>query len=63
MKNLTEWIQKVLGLSPEVQIKIFASLIISLILWILYSLITKIVSRRTENVRTRYSWRNINRKK
>lgn len=57
MKNLTDWIQKTLGLSPEVQIKIFASLIISLILWILYSLIIKIVWRRTENVRTRYSWR------
>jgi len=57
MKNLMDWIQKALGLSPEVQIKIFASLIISLILWILYSLIIKIVQRRTENVRTRYSWR------
>ncbi len=52
-----EWIQKALGLSPEVQTKIFASLIIGLILWILYSLIIKIVWRRTENVRIRYSWR------
>ena len=57
MKNLMEWIQKALGLSPEVQIKIFASLVIGLILWILYSLIIKIVWRRTENVRIRYSWR------
>ncbi len=57
MKNLMEWIQKALGLSPEVQTKIFASLIIGLILWILYSLIIKIVWRRTENVRIRYSWR------
>jgi len=57
MKNLMEWIQKALGLSPEVQIKIFASLVISLVLWILYSLIIKIVWRRTENVRSRYTWR------
>lgn len=51
-----EWIQKALGLSPEVQIKIFASLVISLVLWVLYSIIVKIVWRRTENVRIRYSW-------
>jgi len=59
MKNLMEWIQKALGLSPEVQIKIFASLVISLVLWVLYSIIVKIVWRRTENVRIRYSWRKI----
>jgi len=57
MKNLTEWIQKALGLSPEVQIKIFASLVISLVLWVLYSIIVKIVWRRTENARSRYTWR------
>ncbi|MEA2087396.1 MAG: hypothetical protein U9O91_04800 [Candidatus Caldatribacteriota bacterium] len=37
MKNLMDWTQKTLGLSPEVQIKIFASLVIALVLWILYS--------------------------
>jgi len=57
MKNLMDWIQKVLGLNHEVQIKIFTSLIVVLILWIFYLLIVKIVSGRTENVRTRYSWR------
>ncbi|HDP36908.1 MAG TPA: mechanosensitive ion channel family protein [Candidatus Atribacteria bacterium] len=57
MKNLMEWIQKALGLSSEVQIKIFVSLVISLVLWVLYSIIAKIVWRRTENVRIRYSWR------
>jgi len=57
MKNLLGWIQETIGLSPEVQIKIFASLVIILVLWILYSLIIKIVWRQTENVRTLYSWR------
>jgi len=57
MKNLLGWIQETIGLSPEVQIKIFAYLVITLVLWILYSLITKIVWQRTENVRTRYAWR------
>jgi len=57
MKNLMAWIQETIGLSPEVQTKIFASLMFTLVLWILYSLIIKIVWRRTENVRTLYSWR------
>jgi len=57
MNNLAEWIQEVLGLSPEVQIKIFASLVIALVLRIVYSLIIKVVRRRTENVRIRYGWR------
>ncbi len=57
MKNLMEWIQETIGLSPEVQIKIFASLVVALVLWIFYSLTIKIVGRRTENVRTRYTWR------
>jgi small-conductance mechanosensitive channel len=57
MKNLMVWIQQTIDLSPEVQTKIFASLMITLVLWILYSLIIKIVWRRTENVRTLYSWR------
>ena len=57
MNNLVEWIQEVLGLSPEVQLKIIASLIIALVLRIVYFLIIKVVRRRTENVRIRYSWR------
>jgi len=57
MEVLTKWIQKTIGLSPEVQTKIFISLIITLVLWIFYSLIIKIVLRRTENARIRYAWR------
>lgn len=57
MKNFMVWIQETIGLSSEIQIKIFASLVITLVLWILYSLIIKIVWRGTENVRTRYTWR------
>lgn len=57
MKNFMVWIQETISLSSEIQIKIFASLVITLVLWILYSLIIKIVWRGTENVRTRYTWR------
>ena len=57
MKSIMEWVQGTLGLSPETQIKIFVSLIIVLIIWILHSLIIRIMWRRTENVRIRYNWR------
>lgn len=57
MENFMAWIQENIDLSPEVQTKIFTSLIITLVLWMLYSLIIKIVWHRTENVRTRYNWR------
>ncbi len=52
-----EWISKNIGLLPEIQIKIFTSLIVALILWILHSLIIRIVWHRTENARIRYTWR------
>jgi len=57
METLINWIHKTIGLKPEIQTKIFSSLLIILILWIFYSLIIKIVWRRTENARIRYNWR------
>jgi len=57
MEFIVKWIQDIIGLNPEIQVKIFTSFVITLVLWILYSLITKIIWRRTKNVRTLYSWR------
>ena len=57
MEVLTRWIQKTIGLNPEIQIKILSSLLITLFLWLFYSLIIKIVWRRTENARIRYNWK------
>ena len=57
MDILVKWIEKTLGLSPEIQIKIFTSLVIGLILWILHSLLMRITWRRTEDARIRYIWR------
>jgi len=56
MKSLIEWVQGTVGLSPEMQVKIFTSFIIVLVLWLLHFLIIRIVWRRTEDVRIRYSW-------
>jgi small-conductance mechanosensitive channel len=57
MDVLVKWIETTLELSPEIQIKIFTSLVIGLILWILHSLLMRITWRRTEDARIRYIWR------
>ena len=52
-ESLVQWIYNNIGLSPDIQIKIFQLILIILVLWILYSLIIRIVWHRTEDVRTR----------
>jgi small-conductance mechanosensitive channel len=52
-----EWLQTSLRLSPELQAKLLGSLLIILGLWLLRLLITRFVSRRTEDVRAHYRWR------
>lgn len=57
MKDLPQLFQSYLGLSSETHDRLISSLVIILSLWILRSVINRVVLRRTENVRTRYSWR------
>ncbi len=57
MRNLAELIQKITGLSPEVQTKLLISVGIILILWFLRTLVIRTVWRRTEDVKARYIWR------
>jgi small-conductance mechanosensitive channel len=59
MQNLITGIQKTIGLSPEIQIKFFISIIIILILWVLRTLAIKLVWFRTEDVRISYNRRKI----
>jgi small-conductance mechanosensitive channel len=59
MQNLITGIQKTIGLSSEIQIKFFTSIIIILILWFLRTLAIKLVWFRTENVRISYNRRKI----
>lgn len=54
---LIKWVHDTIGLSPDVQYKIFGLLLFSLVLWIIYSLIIRIVWHRTEDVKTRYRWK------
>jgi small-conductance mechanosensitive channel len=57
MNKITDWIQEFTGLSPQMQTRIFTSLIIIILLWMIRTIIIRIVSRRTEDPYVRYRWR------
>jgi small-conductance mechanosensitive channel len=57
MNKITDWIQGLTGLSPELQGRIFTSLLIIILLWLIRIIVVRIVWRRTEDPYTRYRWR------
>ena len=57
MDKITNWIKGFTGLSPEVQTKIFTSLIVIIILWLIRIVVIRIVWRKTEDPYSRYRWR------
>ncbi len=57
MAYLFGFIQKTVGLIPDLQIKLLTSVVIILVLWLIRTLVLRIVWRKTEDVRTRYVWR------
>ncbi|BDV42987.1 mechanosensitive ion channel protein MscS [Geotalea uraniireducens] len=59
MRLLTEWLQKTTGIPADLYDRVFTSLTIILVLWLVRRLILKAVWRRTENSRIRYQWRKI----
>jgi len=57
MEKITKWIQEFTGLSPELQERIFTSLIVIVLLWLIRTIVIRIVSHKTEDPYTRYHWR------
>jgi len=57
MNQFTEFIQDKLGIEPEIQIKIFYSLGIIIILGAIRFIILKLVWRFTEEPKSRYQWK------
>jgi small-conductance mechanosensitive channel len=57
MDKITKAIQDFTGLSPELQGRIFTSLIVIIILWLIRTIVIRIVTRKTEDPYTRYRWR------
>jgi small-conductance mechanosensitive channel len=57
LSKLTEWFHKSAGLSPEIQRKLFTSIVIILILWFVHRLILRIVLPRIKELSNRYRWK------
>lgn len=57
MKSSIKISETLPGLTPEIQLNILVSVGIILILWLLRSLILRIVWKQTEEARSRYIWR------
>jgi len=57
MGTLTKIIESSLGIPAHIQVNLFATILVVLLLWLIRLTIIKIVNKRTEDVRTRYIWR------
>lgn len=57
MKTLLKWIEDTLCLSPELQAKIFTSLVVIFSLWLLRALVTRLVRRTSDDIHFRYRFR------
>lgn len=51
------WIEQTLGIGPQVQGKILASLVTILVLWLVRELVVRALIDRFKDARTRYQWR------
>ena len=54
--RLSEWLNNFTGISPQVQNRIFSTLLIIFFLWLLRILVVQFVWHQTENIQTRYKW-------
>ncbi len=57
MSRFAQWIEATLGIGPTAQGRIVTSLVTVFVIFLVRSLALRVVSRRTESVRTRYMWR------
>jgi small-conductance mechanosensitive channel len=56
MNTLQTWLERVLGLTPELQGQITASLLMLLLLWLVQRMVTATLRRRTVDPAARYRW-------
>jgi small-conductance mechanosensitive channel len=57
MKNLSEFLNTSTGLTSSTQAKILFSFLIIIFLWLLQLILLRMIWRKTENIKTRYTWR------
>ena len=56
MAGISQWIQSVTGMSPELQVKLVYSLAVALLLYVLRYFTIKVVKRSTDDIRSIYYW-------
>jgi len=56
MADISQWIQNVTGMSPELQAKLVYSLAVALLLYVLRYFTIKVVKRSTDDIRSIYYW-------
>ena len=56
MGQITGWLNKATGLSAEIQGRIFISLLIVFLLWLVRTIIVRLIWRRTDDAQIRYRW-------
>ena len=56
MEQWTNWIETITGFQGKTLEKIFTSLVVILFLWIVRTVVVRILWRRTENAQVRYRW-------
>ena len=57
MESIQTFIKELIGISPIAQAKLFRSIVIIAILWVINLIIHKILNRQIEDVKVRYMWR------
>lgn len=54
MTSIAQWLQQTLGIPPDIQGRLFSSLVVIAVLWITRKLLITILWRRVSDIRTRY---------
>lgn len=56
---MTDFIHKYFEISPDMQIKIFTTIIIALILWSIYKILLRLFVSKLEDLKVRYQWKRL----
>lgn len=54
--RIAEALESLVGIAPDLQRKLFLSLLILVVVWVAYRLLIRVVDRRVEDPKSRYQW-------
>ncbi len=56
MQNFIQWLEKGLGLTPEIELNLLETALTIAVLWVLSSLLRRLLNRSIKNIEYRYQW-------